>query len=101
MTRVFSAATLSSALVPTGIAMLTAMPVAQARVTQVQITAAEQPAYGGKSFGDVGAYERVSGQIMGEVDPNDRRNAIKGQELSYVVRGCSLPSSSFLCNNSF
>ena len=47
MTRkVFSAATLSSALVPIGIALLAAVP-AQARVTQVMITATEQPAYGG------------------------------------------------------
>ena len=53
MTRLFSAATMSSALVPIGIALLAVVP-AQARVTQVTITATEQPAYGGKSFGTVG-----------------------------------------------
>src|SRR5579864_8402128 len=76
MTKVFSAATLSSALVPIGIALLAAVPAAQARVTQVTITATEQPAYGGKSFGDVGPYERISGRISGEVDPKDPLNAI-------------------------
>ena len=77
MTRkVFSAARLSSALVPIGVAVLALAPAAQARVTQVTITATEQPAYGGKSFGTVGAYERISGRISGEVDPRDPLNAI-------------------------
>src|SRR6516165_8058911 len=76
MTRVFSAARLSSALVPIGVALLAAAPAAQARVTQVTITATEQPAYGGKGFGTVGAYERISGRISGEVDPKDPLNAI-------------------------
>jgi hypothetical protein len=73
--RIVSAATLSSALVPIGIALLGAAP-AQARVTQVTITATESPAYGGKSFGAVGAYERITGRISGEVDPKDPLNAI-------------------------
>jgi hypothetical protein len=54
MTRVFSAARLSSALVPLGVAVLAAAPAAQARVTQITIAETEQPAYGGKSFGTVG-----------------------------------------------
>ena len=49
---------------------------ASARVTQVVIKTVESPAFGGKTFGEVGAYERVSGQIVGEVDPKDRRNAV-------------------------
>ena len=76
MTRVFSAARLSSALVPLGVAVLAAAPAAQARVTQVTIAETEQPAYGGKSFGTVGAYERISGRISGEVDPKDPLNAV-------------------------
>ena len=51
-------------------------PFAQARVTQVVISRTESPTFGGKSFGAVGPYERISGQIIGEVDPKDPLNAI-------------------------
>jgi len=51
-------------------------PSAQARVTQVVITKTESPTFGGKSFGAVGPYERISGQIIGETDPKDPLNAI-------------------------
>lgn len=53
-----------------------AVPSAQARVTQVVITQTESPTFGGKSFGGVGQYERISGRIVGEVDPKDPANAI-------------------------
>jgi hypothetical protein len=56
--------------------VLCAAPPAQARVTQVVVTATESPTFGGKSFGAVGQYERISGQIVGEVDPADPLNAI-------------------------
>ena len=62
------------ALLGTAIATLAAP--ASARVTQVVIKTVESPAFGGKTFGEVGAYERVSGQIVGEVDPKDRRNEV-------------------------
>jgi hypothetical protein len=42
----------------------------------VVIKTVESPAFGGKTFGEVGAYERISGQIVGVVDPKDRRNAV-------------------------
>ena len=45
-------------------------------MTQIVIKTVESPTFGGKTFGVVGAYERISGQVVGEVDPNDRRNAI-------------------------
>lgn len=51
-------------------------PSAQARITQLVISATERPAFGGRSFGDVGPYERISGRIIGEVDPEDPSNAI-------------------------
>ncbi len=51
-------------------------PAAQARVTQVVITTTESPTFGGRSFGTVGSYERISGHIIGEVDPKDPLNAI-------------------------
>src|SRR5947209_4235493 len=59
-----------------GAALLGCAPAAQARVTQIVIKTVESPTFGGKTFGTVGAYERISGHVVGEVDPNDRRNAI-------------------------
>jgi len=52
------------------------VPSARARVTQIVITATEQPAFGGKSFGTVGPYERISGHVTGEVDPKLPLNGI-------------------------
>jgi hypothetical protein len=59
-----------------GVALMSGAPAAQARVTQIVIKTVESPAFGGRTFGAVGAYERISGQVIGEVDPNDRHNAI-------------------------
>src|ERR1700736_4224734 len=56
--------------------LLCGAPLAHARVTQVVITKTESPAFGGKSFGTVGAYERISGEIIGEVDPKAPVNAV-------------------------
>src|ERR1700736_3242668 len=56
--------------------VLCGAPLAHARVTQVVITKTESPAFGGKSFGTVGAYERISGEIIGEVDPKAPVNAV-------------------------
>ena len=36
----------------------------------------ESPAYGGKSFGSAGQYEKIAGLAYGELDPKDRRNAV-------------------------
>ena len=41
---------------------------AQARITRIDIASVE-PAFGGQSFGDAGAYELVTGKAHGEVDP--------------------------------
>jgi hypothetical protein len=51
---------------------------AGAHVTKIVIDKAksESPAYGGKSFGNIGQYEKIVGQAYGELDPKDRRNAI-------------------------
>jgi hypothetical protein len=48
---------------------------AQARVTQIVITGTE-PAFGGRSFGAVGPYERITGYFIGTVDPDDPLNAV-------------------------
>jgi len=58
---------------------------AHARVTKVTVTSHVSPAYGGQSFGDAGQYETFSGTLQGEVDPNDRRNAII-QDLQLAPR---------------
>jgi Alpha/beta hydrolase domain len=47
----------------------------EARITRIEIKRIE-PAFGGAAFGTVGAYERLVGRAHGEVDPNNRRNAI-------------------------
>ena len=56
--------------------LLAVAATAQARVTRVVVDATESPAYSGQSFGTVGQYERLRGRIFGEIDPNDRRNAL-------------------------
>src|SRR5262245_33900349 len=48
---------------------------AEARITRIEVTKVE-PAFGGQSFGTVGAYERVIGKAYGEVDPRAPGNAI-------------------------
>jgi hypothetical protein len=74
--RVRPAPLFSASLAGIGIALLSCAPAANARVTQIVIKTVESPTFGGKTFGTVGAYERISGQVVGEVDPNDRRNAV-------------------------
>ncbi|HEY3642581.1 MAG TPA: alpha/beta hydrolase domain-containing protein [Xanthobacteraceae bacterium] len=71
-----SAPRLPASLALIGIALVGCAPAANARVTQIVIKTVESPAFGGRAFGTVGPYERISGQIIGEVDPSDRRNAI-------------------------
>jgi hypothetical protein len=59
-----------------GMSAVAAPPSANARVTQITVTATESPTYDGRSFGAVGAYERISGRMTGAVDPKDPLNAI-------------------------
>ena len=49
---------------------------AQARITRIEVKRVEQPTFEGRSFGTVGAYEKLVGRAFGEVDPNDPRNAV-------------------------
>jgi Alpha/beta hydrolase domain len=49
--------------------------VADARITQIQITS-QGPAFGGVSFGAVGPYENLVGTAFGEINPTDPLNAI-------------------------
>ena len=48
---------------------------AGARITSITINSIA-PAYGGVSFGSVGAYQFVTGVANGAVDPKDPRNAV-------------------------
>jgi Alpha/beta hydrolase domain len=47
---------------------------ADARITHIEITKTE-PAFGGRSFGDAGAYEHLAGRVTGELDPADPANS--------------------------
>ena len=48
----------------------------EARITRIEITHVESPTFEGRSFGEVGPYEKLRGKAYGEVDPADPRNAI-------------------------
>jgi hypothetical protein len=56
-------------------AILLPLSLAQARITRIDIEKIE-PAYGGRSFGDVGPYELLTGKAHGEVDPRLPGNAV-------------------------
>src|SRR5579863_9772528 len=53
-------------------------PAAKAHITKIEIdrTKCESPAFGGKTFGTIGQYEKIVGLAYGELDPNDRHNSI-------------------------
>ena len=74
--KLFSRSSLLAALL--GVAMFAAPAPARAKVTRIVIDPAksESPAYGGKSFGKVGPYEKIVGRAYGELDPKDPHNAI-------------------------
>ena len=71
-----AANTLSRSLACALLAAGLAASAADARVTKLTVTTKVSPAYNGQSFGAAGQYETYAGTITGEVDPNDRRNAI-------------------------
>jgi hypothetical protein len=50
---------------------LIAAPLAEARITRIEITTAESPTFGGFSWPGVGQYEKLVGKAFGEVDPNE------------------------------
>ncbi|MGD0107134.1 MAG: hypothetical protein ABSC06_24315 [Rhodopila sp.] len=56
--------------------LLAAFPTAQARIIKMTISRVESPTFGGRSFGNVGQYEKLVGQIVGEIDPADPHNSI-------------------------
>ena len=44
-------------------------------IKEVVVVETQSPVYGGRGFEDVGAYERLSGYVVGAVDPDDPKNA--------------------------
>jgi hypothetical protein len=57
-------------------AMLYSPASAWARITRIVIDEKQSPAYDGKSFGNVGQYERIVGRAFGEIDPKHAGNTI-------------------------
>ena len=57
-------------------ALLMAGTASEARVTTITIGKTTRPQFNGQSFGSVGQYEELRGIFTGEIDPNDRRNAV-------------------------
>ena len=56
-------------------ALLAAPQPSDARVTKITILSTT-PAFSGRVFGDVGAYEQIRGTASGELDPFDHHNAV-------------------------
>ena len=56
--------------------MLATIPIAEARITKIEITRSELPTFEGRSFGDVGQYEKLVGRVTGEIDPVDPHNSV-------------------------
>ena len=48
----------------------------QADVRKIVIEKKVSPAFDGRPFGSAGQYETLAGRAFGELDPNDRRNAV-------------------------
>lgn len=63
-----------SLLVLCSAALLAATRPAEARITRLEINHVE-PAFGGRSFGTAGTFERMLGRAHGEVDPKASANA--------------------------
>jgi hypothetical protein len=56
------------------VALLSLAGQAGAQITAVDLEVVESPALDGRSFGSVGAYERLRGVMHGAVDPDDPRH---------------------------
>ncbi|MHB8266934.1 alpha/beta hydrolase domain-containing protein [Bradyrhizobium sp.] len=63
------------ALATTAVLMALAPAASQARIVRVEVTQTA-PAWGGRNFGEIGAYERVIGKAYGEIDPQSPSNAM-------------------------
>ena len=50
--------------------------IGEARITQLQVVRLETPTFGGMTFGNVGAYEKITARAFGELDPTLPGNAL-------------------------
>src|SRR6266404_1567076 len=57
-------------------ALLIGGTASEALVTRITISKTTSPQFNGQTFGNVGMYEELRGTFSGEIDPNDRRNAV-------------------------
>lgn len=57
-------------------ALVLAAPLADARITRIEITSVESPTFEGRAFGEADAYQKLRGKAYGEVDPGDPLNAV-------------------------
>ncbi len=48
----------------------------QARITRIEIARIQSPAFDGRVFGQVGAYEKLRGKAYGEIDPTSPQHTI-------------------------
>ena len=62
-----------------------AAPLAEARITRIDITSVESPTFEGRTFGSVGAYEKLRGKAYGEVHPRDPQNAGAHHNLGSIL----------------
>ncbi len=65
---------MNKTLIALATAGIFAAPLAEARITRIEITTSESPTFGGFSWPGVGQYEKLVGKAFGEVDPTDRQN---------------------------
>ncbi|HZO01624.1 MAG TPA: alpha/beta hydrolase domain-containing protein [Burkholderiales bacterium] len=65
-----------NAVLAAALAAALAAPIADARVTRIEILQTERPTFGGFSWPGVGQYEKIVGIAHAEVNPADPRNAV-------------------------
>ncbi len=78
MTALLVACTQTTPSVPASPAA-TSTPVARSslsHITRIQIDKVESPTFEGKSFGNVGPYEKLVGRAFGEIDPKDAQDSV-------------------------
>jgi len=53
--------------------LISSSALAAAGITRIEISSVESPTFEGRTFGSVGAYEKLRGKAFGELDPDDVR----------------------------
>jgi hypothetical protein len=56
--------------------MMLLSSLADARITRLEVVRTKSPTFEGRSFGDVGTYEKIIARAYGEVDPQDAHNSV-------------------------